>query len=147
MNGLLCLLAGGLIATTSTLATADPGDSIIPDDNALSHEHVPNALFLRFKADIPQLASEDLLGQVGGTIRQSFWLVPGLVSIDTKLPVADALALLAQRDDVLQYVEPIYIVHMHLKRPPTIQVTHSSTACRRFAPTLHGTTTLATKTS
>ncbi len=111
MNGLLCLLAGGLIASTSTFVTAQPSGSIIPDDNALSHEHVPNALFLRFKADLPELAREDLLGQVGGTIRQSFWLVPGLVSIDTRLPVADALAVLAQRDDMLQYVEPIYIVH------------------------------------
>ncbi len=111
MNGLLCLLAGGLIATTSTLTTADPGGSIVPDDNALSHEHVPNALFLRFKVDLPELAREDLLGQVGGTIRQSFWLVPGLVSIDTKLPVADALSVLTQRDDALLYVEPIYIVH------------------------------------
>ena len=111
MRRLLHLFAGGIIASTSALAEADTGGSIIPDDNALSHEYVPNALFLRFHADTPDVAREDLLGHVRGTIRQSFWLVPGLVSIDTPLSVADALEVLGERGDVLQYVEPIYIVH------------------------------------
>ena len=108
-GGVLC--ATTALSFTSTSATAVPNDSIIPDATALTHEYVPNALLLRYRDDVPVAQRDDLLSQVNGTVRQSFWLVPGLVSIDTPMSVPDALKVLGTRSDVLQYVEPIYVVH------------------------------------
>jgi len=117
MSRLSFFLAGGLLATATAVASlntavlADPSDSIIPDANALTHEHVPNAVFLRFHEATPQVAREDVLGEIRGTVTETYWLVPGLVRVDTDMSVADALATLGERGDALQYVEPIYIVH------------------------------------
>jgi subtilisin family serine protease len=117
MTSLHLAMAGGFICAAAALssmptpAIGAANDSIIPDASALTHEYVPNALFLRFREDLPQAQRGDVLELVDGTIRQAFWLVPGLMSIDTTMSVADALKVLGTRGDVLQYVEPIYIVH------------------------------------
>ena len=111
MNALMQLAIGTMTAAATTLAAANPTHSIIPDEHALSHEHIPNALFVRFNSEASAEVQHDLLAVVGGSIRESFWLVPGLVSIDTSLPVDEALAILARRSDAIDYVEPIYIVH------------------------------------
>ena len=47
------LAAATAVACVNTAALAAPGDSIIPDANALSHEHLPNAVFLRFHEATP----------------------------------------------------------------------------------------------
>lgn len=111
MNALMQLAIGTMTAAATTLATANPTHSIVPDEHALSHEHIPNALFVRFNSEASAEVQDDLLAVVGGSIRESFWLVPGLVSIDTSLPVDEALEILARRSDAIDYVEPIYIVH------------------------------------
>ena len=111
MNALMQLAIGTMTAAATTLAAANSTDAMIPDEHALSHEHIPNALFVRFKSEASAEVQDDLLAVVGGSIRESFWLVPGLVSIDTSLPVDEALQILARRSDAINYVEPIYIVH------------------------------------
>ena len=111
MNALMQLAIGTMTAAATTLATANPTHSIVPDEHALSHEHIPNALFVRFNSEASAEVQDDLLAVVGGSIRESFWLVPGLVSIDTSLPVDEALPILARRSDAIDYVEPIYVVH------------------------------------
>ena len=111
MNVWMQLAIGTMTAAATTLAAANSTHSIIPDEHALSHEHVPNALFVRFNSNASAEVQDDLLAVVGGSIRESFWLVPGLVSIDTSLPVDEALAILARRSDAIDYVEPIYVVH------------------------------------
>ncbi|MCP4449962.1 MAG: hypothetical protein GY809_00755, partial [Planctomycetes bacterium] len=99
MNALMQLAIGTMTAAATTLATAIPTHSIIPDENALTHEHVPNALFVRFNSETSAKIQDDLLAVVGGSIRESFWIVPGLVSIDTSLPVDEALEILSTRSD------------------------------------------------
>ena len=111
MNTWMQLAIGTMTAAATMLATANPTHSIIPDEHALSHEHIPNALFVRFNSEASVEVREDLLAVVSGSIRETFWLVPGLVSIDTPLPVDEALTILARRSDAIDYVEPIYIVH------------------------------------
>jgi subtilisin family serine protease len=111
MNVWMQLAIGTMTAAATTLAAANSTHSIIPDAHALSHEHVPNALFVRFNSNASAELQDDLLAVVGGSIRESFWLVPGLVSIDTSLPVDEALTILARRSDAIDYVEPIYVVH------------------------------------
>ena len=110
MNALMQLAIATMTAAATTLATANPTHSIIPDERALDHEHIPNALFVRFNSEASAKVQDDLLAVVGGSIRESFWIVPGLVSIDTSLPVDEALKILSIRSDAIDYIEPIYTV-------------------------------------
>ena len=104
-----------ILCTTcpSWAASIDPidGDRIEPDLAMFDREHVPGQLLVRFQETLAPIARADLLAQVSGSIRQSFWLVPGLVSIETDLPLPWAAAQLAAAGDVVRYVEPVYVVH------------------------------------
>ena len=110
------VIAGGLSATIATLAlinptaSAEPGDSIIPDADALTHEHLSDAVFIRFRESTTEVAREDLLAQIRGTVSEEFWLVPGLARVDIGVSVAQALETLGTRGDALHYIEPIYTV-------------------------------------
>ncbi|MCH2139313.1 MAG: hypothetical protein MK074_09735, partial [Phycisphaerales bacterium] len=106
-----CIAAAFAFASFTQSAAAEVGDSIVPDAAALSHEHLPNAVFMRFKQDTPMAARANVLDAVRGTVTEEYWLVPRLVRVDTGVSVAQALQTLGQRGDVLEYIEPVYIVH------------------------------------
>jgi subtilisin family serine protease len=102
----------GVSLLAASLAAAQPTtESIIPDKDALTFEHVPNRLFVRFIDPDATNNRNALLAGVGGQISSSSKLVPGLHCIEIDVPVEQALKSLSQRSDVLHYVEPVYIVH------------------------------------
>jgi hypothetical protein len=102
----------GISLCAGSQATANPStDSIIPDKNALTHEHVPNRVFVRFNDPDAINARAAILADVGGQITSSSKIVPGLHCIEIDVSVEQALKTLGQRGDVLRYVEPVYVVH------------------------------------
>ncbi len=103
--GTVSLIVAGAIAAFAS------GQSIVPDATALTHEHVPNVVFMRFAEHATTEQRDAILEEVGGTIRRQWDLVPGLASVETTLAVKDVLKQLGTRSDVLKYVEPVYVVH------------------------------------
>ena len=92
-------------------AIAQPNvNALVPDKNALAHDHVPNRVFVRFINTERSPMQQSILDEVGGTIRSESRLVPGLVTVDTEVPVERALKILSTKRGTIQYVEPVYIV-------------------------------------
>ena len=71
---------------------------------------MPNRVFVRFKDPQAVNARDAIMGSVGGQISSSSKIVPGLHCIEIDVPVEEALKTLGRRGDVLQYVEPVYVV-------------------------------------
>jgi hypothetical protein len=104
-------LAGASLFAGVQVEAEQSTSSIIPDKNALSHEHVPNRIFVRFKDPQAVNARDALMGSVGGRISSSSKIVDGLHCMEIDVPVEQALRTLGRRGDVLHYVEPVYVVH------------------------------------
>ena len=85
-------------------------NSLIPDKDALTYDHVPNRVFVRFLDPDNTPIQQAILDEVGGTIRSESKLVPGLVTIDTEVSVERALKILSTKRNAIKYVEPVYIV-------------------------------------
>ncbi|MCH2151766.1 MAG: S8 family serine peptidase [Phycisphaerales bacterium] len=83
--------------------------SAVPDATALDHEYKPRSLMIRFKTSASAEARQALLDQVGAKVTTRYNLVPDLVAVDIDSSVAEALAVIGNRTDVLQYVEPNFI--------------------------------------
>jgi hypothetical protein len=83
--------------------------SVVPDATALEHEYKPRTLMLRFKESASLEARAALLAEIGATVTTAYQLVPNLVAVDITMTVPDALGVVGNRDDVLQYVEPNFI--------------------------------------
>ena len=107
----LLTLAGASLFAGVQVEAEQSTSSIIPDKNALSHEHVPNRIFVRFKDPQAVNARDALMGSVGGRISSSSKIVEGLHCMEIDVPVEQALRTLGRRGDVLHYVEPVYVVH------------------------------------
>ena len=90
-------------------STTESLEWIVPEKNPLDHEHKPHSLMMRFKESATPEDRLDLLAEIGGTVKQSYHLVPNLVEVDMDMEVAEALQLVGTRSDVLQYVEPNFI--------------------------------------
>ncbi|MDG2291116.1 MAG: S8 family serine peptidase [Phycisphaerales bacterium] len=103
-------IAGATVLTASLAAAQPTPDSIIPDKDALTFEHVPNRVFVRFIDPDATNARAAVLAGVGGQIASSSKIVPGLHCIEIDVTVEQALKTLSQRGDVLRYVEPVYVV-------------------------------------
>ena len=102
-------LVAAAIATTGATAQLTTS-SLIPDPNALSFDHVPNRIFIRFANPENAVLKMQILDEVGGTIKSESKLVPGLVTVDTTIDVERALKLLSTKRNAIKYVEPVYIV-------------------------------------
>ncbi len=102
-------LVTAAIATTGATAQLT-SQSLVPDPNALSFDHVPNRIFVRFADPENSPINVQILDEVGGTIRSESKLVPGLVTVDTSIPVDRALKVLSSKRNAIKYVEPVYIV-------------------------------------
>ncbi len=104
----LTLLTAAFATTgaTAQLTTS----SLVPDPNALSFDHVPNRIFIRFADPENAVVKTQILDEVGGTIKSESKLVPGLVTVDTAVDVERALKLLSTKRNTIKYVEPVYIV-------------------------------------
>ncbi|MBM44560.1 MAG: hypothetical protein CMJ36_06080, partial [Phycisphaerae bacterium] len=71
--------AAGAALLLASLAGADPSTtSIIPDKDALEHEHAPNRLFVRFREVENMVTRHAILADVGGEITMTSKIVPGL---------------------------------------------------------------------
>ena len=97
------------VATTGATAQLTTS-SLIPDPNALSFDHVPNQIFIRFADPENSPINVQILDEVGGTVKSESKLVPGLVTVDTTIPVDRALKILSTKRSAIKYVEPVYIV-------------------------------------
>ena len=101
----------GLSSASGLLASTDSSPiSIVPDNNALEHDHLPDRVFVRFKD--PEAVSNrfSIIDGVGGRIAMSSRLVAGLHCIEIDGSVEEALRFLSQHEDSLLYAEPVYIV-------------------------------------
>ena len=101
----------GLSFATGLQATIDPTSvSIIPDNNALEHEHVSDRVFVRFKDPDALDSRIAVMDGIGGRIASSSKLVPGLHCIEIDVSVEEALRFLSQQGNTILYAEPVYIV-------------------------------------
>ncbi|MEE2907733.1 MAG: S8 family peptidase [Planctomycetota bacterium] len=82
---------------------------VVPEKNPLAHEYKPHSIMLRFRESASVQDRADLLAEVGGTVKQSYQLVPDLKEVDIEVTVAEALDRIGHRSDLLQYVEPNFI--------------------------------------
>ena len=103
--------AGSLTIVAGLLASPLDDDGIRIDPALFDHEHVPGLLFVQFEETLDPMARAAILAEVQGSIRQSFWLVPGLVSIETQLPLPQVAERIAASGKAVRYVEPVYVVH------------------------------------
>jgi len=103
--------AGSLTIVAGLLASPLDDDSIRIDPALFNREHVPGLLFVQFEETLSPMARAAILAEVQGSIRQSFWLVPGLVSIETQLPLPQVAERIAASGKAVRYVEPVYVVH------------------------------------
>jgi subtilisin family serine protease len=85
-------------------------NALIPDKNALSYDHVPDKVFVRFLDADNRSNHQSILDEVGGTILSESKLVPGLFAIEIDVSVERALNILSTKRSSIKYVEPIYIV-------------------------------------
>ncbi len=89
----------------------DTAQSIVPDLDAVSeHEYVPGRIFVRFDTSQPVAARSNILADIQGSIQSEYWLVPGLVVIETPLSVPDALSRMERHAGPVLYAEPVYVV-------------------------------------
>ena len=101
----------GLSFAAGLQATIDPTSvSIIPDNNALEHEHVSDRVFVRFKDPDALDSRIAVMDGIGGRIASSSKLVPGLHCIEIDVSVEEALRFLSQQGNTILYAEPVYIV-------------------------------------
>ena len=78
----------GLSFAAGLQATIDPtAISIIPDNNALEHEHVSDRVFVRFKDPDALDSRIAVMDGIGGRIASSSKLVPGLHCIEIDVSV------------------------------------------------------------
>ena len=62
-------------------------NALIPDKNALSYDHVPDKVFVRFLDADNRSNHQSILDEVGGTILSESKLVPGLFAIEIDVSV------------------------------------------------------------
>ena len=100
---------------TAVLLTAAPqlraDDRAVVDMTMFEREHVPGRLLVRFHESTSEATRATILAEVRATARTQFWLVPGLVSIDTDRSLPEVATQLAQSVDLVRYVEPVAVVH------------------------------------
>ena len=87
-------IAGASVLTASLAAAQPTPGSIIPDKDALTFEHVPNRVFVRFIDPAAINSRAAVLADVGGQITSSSKIVPGLHCIETDVSVEQALKTL-----------------------------------------------------
>ena len=83
--------------------------SAVPDATALEHEYQPRSLMIRFKESASEADRVAILNEIRGTVTTHYQLVPDLVAVQIDSTVVEALDLIGNRSDVLQYVEPNFI--------------------------------------
>ena len=84
--------------------------SVLPDPTALTHPHVQDELIVRFLPETTLEQRQAVFDRVGGTVKEAYTLVSDLYCLTINVPVADAIGALEFRNDVLAYVEPVYLM-------------------------------------
>ena len=113
---LLSVACGGAIVMASEQAQLQdpvlPGKqvSLLPDPTALDHPHVADELIIRFLPETTAEQRQAVFDQVGGTVKHAYTLVADLYCLNIDRPVAEAIGTLEFRNDVLAYVEPVYLM-------------------------------------
>lgn len=98
------------------LEIADPvgGKSIIIDEDWARHEVVPNRVFVKFRQDVAPQGREDLLAEMDAEISSSYErMLPRTHCLAIPGGVADFLERYRFRGDVLEYIEPVYVLELH----------------------------------
>ena len=134
------LMAGVVVLTTTTLLAANAresigvasdrivgplsagavvdgpvlGRSILVDDDWARHEVVPNRVFVKFRQDVALQGRQNLLAEMDAEISSSYdRTLPGTHCLAIQGDVADFLERYRFRSDVLEYVEPVYVLELH----------------------------------
>ena len=104
--------ASGIQIQDKPVGDIDDGmGSIITDDDWARHEVVPNRVFVKFRPGLDGQAREDLLEEMGASISSSYErMVPGTHCLEIEGEVSDFLERHRFRGDVLEYVEPVYVM-------------------------------------
>lgn len=91
--------------------------SISPQESALDYKS--GHLLVKTIADYRQDELDDLIAAIGGHVKRSYSLVPGLVlyEYDNALDIADVLHLFRTNDNV-EYAEPDYLYHAQAQLDP-----------------------------
>ena len=88
-----------------------PGASILTDERWSDHEVVPNRVFIRFSPALDEQGREDLLEEMDASISSSYErMVPGTHCLEIQGEVSDFLDRYRFRGDVLDYIEPVYVM-------------------------------------
>ena len=85
--------------------------SILTDEDWARHEVVPNRVFVKFRAELGDQDRLDLLDEMGASVSSSYErMVPGTRCLEIEGDVADFLDRNRFRGDVLEYIEPVYVM-------------------------------------
>ena len=98
------------------LEVADPigGKSIIIDEDWARHEVVPNRVFVKFRQDLALQGRENLLAEMDAEISSSYErTLPRTHCLEIPGDVGDFLDRYRFRGDVLEYIEPVYVLELH----------------------------------
>ena len=89
----------------------DLRNSIITDEAWAQYEVVPNRVFVKFRAEIAAEGRENLLNEMDAKVSSSYErMLPGTHCLEIKGDVADFLEQYRLRGDVLEYIEPVYVM-------------------------------------
>ena len=85
--------------------------SIITDENWAQYPVVPNRVFVKFRLNIEGEAREDLLNDMDAEVSSSYErMMPRTYCLEINGGVAEFLDRYRFRGDVLEYIEPVYVM-------------------------------------
>ncbi len=101
------------IAKGGDLADQDVRNSILVDDNWARHQVVPNRVFVKFRPEIAGKGRTNVLDEMDADISSSYErMLPGTHCLAIPGDVADFLDRYRFRGDVLEYIEPVYVMEL-----------------------------------
>jgi subtilisin family serine protease len=92
------------------MARNAPAFELVPDPAWREFDRVPNRVFAKFRPDVGENAFAAVLADMDATISSGYRLVPGLFCLETAGDEAAVLESYAGRGDVLEFIEPVYVL-------------------------------------
>ena len=87
-----------------------PAFELVPDPAWREFDRVPNRVFAKFRPDVGENAFAAVLADMDATVSSGYRLVPGLFCLETAGDEAAVLESYALRGDVLEFIEPVYVL-------------------------------------
>jgi len=99
------------VKSIDAIAVDDARVSILTDEDWAQHEVVPNRVFVKFRPELGEQGRDDLLDEMAASISSSYErMLPGTHCLEIEEDVSEFLDRHRLRGDVLEYIEPVYVM-------------------------------------